>query len=154
MLKYDDYMVTFTEVPDECSLCFNITNCPCHCDKCFEPWLQEDFGSELNIEVIKSVMAENKYCTCICFMGGDRDHVELGKIITQCRKIWPDMKIAMYSGLPQMDNNLAKQLDYYKIGPFIPLFGPLNKKTSNQHFYKKENYKWVDITYRFYDKTE
>lgn len=154
MIKYDDYLVTFTEVPDECSLCFNITNCPCHCVDCFEPWLQKDIGVELNIEVIKVLLAENKYCTCICFMGGDANHTALSLLIAQCREIWPHIKFAMYSGLPLMDDALAKQLDYYKVGPFIPERGPLNKTTTNQHMYKKIDGEWKDITYRFYDKTE
>lgn len=154
MIKYDDYMVAFTEVPDECSLCFNLTNCPCHCKECFEPWLQNDIGTILNIEVIKTIYKENHYCTCICFMGGDNDHKRLLDLIRQCRKIWPHLKFAMYSGR-DWDMNLAIELDYYKIGPYRPDCGPLNKKTTNQKFYKKdENGFWENITYRFYDKTE
>lgn len=154
MIKYDDYMVTFTEVPDECSLCFNITNCPCKCEYCFEPWLQTDLGSELTTKVIKKALTKNKYCTCICFMGGDADHTALADLITQCREIWPDMKFAMYSGIQLMDLELAQKLDYYKVGPFNIQCGPLNKKTTNQRMYKKVDDMWEDITYRFYDKTE
>ena len=32
---------------------------------------------------------------------------------------------------------LVNLLDYYKVGPYIPERGPLNKETTNQRFYKK-----------------
>lgn len=154
MIKYHDYMVTFTEVPDECSLCFNLTNCPCNCKECFEPWLQDDIGSELTVEVIKSIYSDNHYCTCICFMGGDNDYRSLLDLIRQCRKIFPQLKFAMYSGR-EWREDLATELDYYKIGPYIPKKGPLNKVTTNQKFFKKDfSGSWQNITYRFYDKTE
>ena len=87
-------------------------------------------------------------------MGGDRNHEELGNLIDQCRKIWPHIKYAMYSG-KQFDEQMASHLDYYKVGPYMPEFGPLNKPTTNQVFYKRyDNYAWENITYRFYDKTE
>ena len=34
MLKYLDTMVTFSEIPDEVTLCINLTNCPYHCPDC------------------------------------------------------------------------------------------------------------------------
>ena len=36
-----------------------------------------------------------------------------------------------------MNDELSQLLDYYKIGPFIPKYGPLNEKTTNQRMYKK-----------------
>ena len=59
MLKYESALVTFTEVPDEISLCFNLTLCPCHCQGCFEPWLAEDSGTILTIEEIKKWLQIN-----------------------------------------------------------------------------------------------
>ena len=53
MLKYESILVTFTEVPDEISLCFNLTLCPYHCQGCFEPWLAEDSGTILTIAEIE-----------------------------------------------------------------------------------------------------
>ena len=50
---------------------------------------------------------------------------------------------------------MAQVLDYYKVGPYIPQAGPLNKNTTNQRFFKKEgNENWQDITYRFQEKKE
>ena len=53
--------------------------------------------------------------------------------------MYPHLKFAMYSGATEMNPFLSKILDYYKIGPYIEEKGPLNKKTTNQVFYKKEN---------------
>ena len=39
MLKYLNCQVTFAEVPDEISLCINITNCPNRCPGCHSPEL-------------------------------------------------------------------------------------------------------------------
>ena len=47
MLKYVDTLVSFQEVPDEISLCINISNCPCHCDGCHSPYLADDIGEYL-----------------------------------------------------------------------------------------------------------
>ena len=50
MLKYVNTMVTFSEVPDEISLCIEISNCKCHCKNCHSPYLPDDIGEELNIQ--------------------------------------------------------------------------------------------------------
>ena len=47
MLKYVDTKVTFSEVPDEISLCISISNCPNHCKGCHSPYLAEDIGKPL-----------------------------------------------------------------------------------------------------------
>lgn len=151
MIRYSNYLVTLTEVPDEVSLCFNIANCPCKCKGCFEPWLQEDKGYFLDFEVIK--ILKSYYISCICFMGGDGNVDELRDLLTQCRKTWPNIKLAMYSGKPYMNEKLAPLLDYYKVGPYMSEYGPLNNPETNQRFYKKEDSEWIDITHRFYDKT-
>lgn len=155
MLKYESTLVTFTEVPDEISLCFNLTLCPCHCQCCFEPWLAEDSGTILTINEIQQWILKKPHCTCICFMGGDNDHESLIQLCWEIRQFWPHLKLAMYSGLSKWDEKMAQVLDYYKIGLYIPQAGPLNKNTTNQCFFKKEaNENWQDITYRFQEKKE
>ena len=62
---------------------------------------------------------------------------------------YPTLKTALYSGENIISSIVSNYLDYYKIGPYIEEFGPLNKKTTNQKFFKKENNNWVDITYKF-----
>lgn len=150
MLKYESTLITFTEVPNEISLCFNITNCPCRCEECFEPWLREDRGAELTLDVIKTIYNKSPKITCICFLGGDGDYDALYKLCIALKFEIPDIKLAMYSGRTQMNSQMKEVLDYYKIGPFVPMYGPLNKKTTNQKFYKKiDQNSWLDITYLF-----
>lgn len=153
MLKYESTLITFTEVPDEISLCFNLTLCPCHCQGCFEPWLAENRGNFLTVQTIINLLKEKKHCSCICFMGGDNDHEALIILINSIRSIFPHLKFAMYSGR-LWDDRLAEVLDYYKVGPYLPNQGPLNQSTTNQHFFKKQNNCWSDITYRFQTKKE
>ena len=47
MIKYTGCAVTFSEVPDEVSLCIEISNCPGHCAGCHSPYLREDTGRDL-----------------------------------------------------------------------------------------------------------
>lgn len=149
MIKYESSLVTFTEVPDEISLCFNITGCPCNCEGCFEPWLRKDYGMELNNAVLEAEIASHPHITCICFMGGDNRYQEIADLIKEIKKKHPNLKFAMYSGIPGMVEVIAQYLDYYKIGPYMPQYGPLDKNTTNQKFFKKVKEEWVDITYRF-----
>lgn len=73
MLKYVDTRVCFAEVPDEITLCINLSNCPCHCKGCHSPYLAEDVGEILTNCRIQKLLKENKGVTAICFMGGDND---------------------------------------------------------------------------------
>ena len=112
--------------------------------------MQKDCGEELTIDIInKQLLSLYNIPTCICFMGGDIDHKEIIRLAKLIKKAHPKKKVAMYSGLPYIDNELVKVLDYYKVGPYIPEKGPLNQKTTNQRFYKIEKNQTIDITYKF-----
>ena len=50
MLKYTTAQVTFRELPDEVTLCINISNCPIHCPECHSKELWGDIGTDLTIE--------------------------------------------------------------------------------------------------------
>ena len=72
MLKYVNSEVTFSEVPDEITLCINISNCPCHCKGCHSAYLAEDVGKPLVGMVLREdLINKNKGITCVAFMGGD-----------------------------------------------------------------------------------
>lgn len=148
-IKFKETLITFTEVPDEISLCFNITGCPCNCQDCFEPWLAEDTGTELTYAVLKAQIDSHPHITCVCFMGGDRYYDQIATLTMYGKRDFPSLKWAMYSGRTEMHPFLSKILDFYKIGPYIPKYGPLNKNTTNQRFYKKINGEWKDITFHF-----
>jgi len=85
-------------------------------------------------------------------MGGDRYYDDIAVLTMELRREHPELKFAMYSGREIMNPILSNLLDYYKIGPYIEKCGPMNKETTNQKFYKKQNGEWVDITYRFQEK--
>jgi hypothetical protein len=53
-----------------------------------------------------------------------------------------------------MNEKVAALIDYYKVGPWIESFGPLNKPTTNQKMLQKINGSWVDITYKFQKERE
>ena len=73
MLKYVDTLVTFSEIPDEISLCINISGCPIHCPECHSKYLWDNIGEDLNNESLLSLINNNEGITCVCLMGGDGD---------------------------------------------------------------------------------
>ena len=152
MLKYVDTKVTFAEVPNEISLCINISNCPCNCKGCHSSYLAENIGNELNSNSIKELINNNKGITCICFMGGDSNPSEVDAL-AQFIKIYFPIKIAWYSGRQELSKDInLNNFDFIKLGPYIEELGPLNSKTTNQKFYKIEENKFIDITDIFWSK--
>ena len=152
MLKYVDTKITFAEVPNEISLCINISNCPCACKGCHSSYLAEDIGNELNSNSIKELINNNKGITCICFMGGDSNPSEVDAL-AQFIKIYYPVKIAWYSGRQELNKDInLDNFDFIKLGPYIEELGPLNSKTTNQKFYKIEENKLIDITDIFWSK--
>ena len=163
MLKYVNTMVTFSEVPDEVSLCIEISNCPCHCINCHSPYLAEDIGEELNSHSLKELIDNNKGITCISFMGGDSNPSDIDAL-AQWVKIYYPLKVAWYSGRQELAKEInLKWFDFLKLGPYIEELGPLNSKTTNQRMYKvvynhyddgTSGYELEDITYKFLKKHE
>lgn len=150
MLKYKDVLIGFQEVPNEISLCINITGCPNNCVGCHSPYLAEDTGEELTIEELSRLMMRNKGITCVCLMGGDNDPKQINNLARMV-KILYHVKVAWYSGkqelAPEIDIN---KFDFIKLGPYIEEFGPLNSRTTNQKFYTVIDNELYDITYKFW----
>lgn len=151
MLKYVDTLVSFQEVPDEISLCINISNCPCHCEGCHSPYLAEDIGTELTWNELEKLIKNNIGISCVCFMGGDScpDYIEQLALFIKYQS-WYPLKVAWYSGKSSIPKDLDISLfNYIKVGPYIPKLGGLDKETTNQIMYKVDNGNLIDITYRF-----
>lgn len=151
MLKYVDTLVSFQEVPDEISLCINISNCPCHCEGCHSPYLAEDIGTDLTWDELEKLIKSNIGISCVCFMGGDScpDYIEQLALFLKYQS-WYPLKVAWYSGRSSIPNDLdINFFDYIKVGPYIPKLGGLDKETTNQIIYKVDNGNLIDITYRF-----
>lgn len=159
MLKYVNTEITFLEVPDEITLCINISNCPCHCIGCHSSYLAEDIGEGLTLDKIYKLIENNEGITCICFMGGDSSPKEID-MFARCIKDLYDIKVAWYSGRQELSKDInLKWFDFVKLGPYIEECGPLNSKTTNQRMYKvvtdnyedgTSGYELVDITYKFW----
>lgn len=154
MLKYTDTEVTFAEVPDEITLCINISNCPCNCKGCHSAYLAEDIGYWLTHAQLDSNIAANKGITCICFMGGDAEPSEVNSWAEYIREHYPFLKVAWYSGRQELSEAIdLMNFDYFKIGPYKEKYGPLSSKTTNQRFYQvlhTNEVELVDITNRFW----
>lgn len=150
MLKYVDTLVSFSEVPDEITLCINISNCPCHCKGCHSSYLAEDIGDVLNLQALTSLIDSNNGITCVCIMGGDANSSKVDDIAQDIKEYYPKLKVAWYSGKQELSKDINLEFfDFIKLGPYIEELGPLNSKTTNQRFYKVENNKLIDITYKF-----
>ena len=154
MLKYVDTLVSFSEVPDEITLCINITGCKIGCKNCHSSYLAEDIGNKLNSDSIKELINNNKGITCICFMGGDSNPLEVDAL-THFIKINYPIKTAWYSGRQELSKDInLNNFNFIKLGPYIEDLGPLNSKTTNQRFYKIEESRLVDITNLFWKDSD
>ena len=140
------------EIPDERNLVIYISNCQNHCPGCHTPYLNDDYGDELSKFFDEIYEAYKDQITCVCFMGeGKNTSQEHNEFNYYCNIIHKDKKLAaLYSGRDCEIEEWMKCFDYVKIGPYIQKYGPLKKKTTNQRLYKKDNDKYIDITYKFW----
>lgn len=158
MLHYVDTMVTFSEVPDEISLCINISGCPCHCEGCHSSYLADEVGRPLNWDNLNALIFINTGITCVAFMGGDKEPKMVNRLAEKLKD--HNLKTAWYSGRQELSPDINLQnFDFIKLGPYKQDLGPLNSKTTNQRMYKvvKTNYEdgtsgyeLEDITYKFW----
>ena len=158
MLKYVDTKVCFAEVPDEISLCINLSGCPHKCGGCHSPYLQEDTGTVLTKTELDSLIKSNKGITCVCFMGGDADIPALTTFASYVQMEYK-LKTAWYSGLtfhPSTSRPSGHFFDFIKTGPYMKQYGPLTNPNTNQRFYTKgTQMKKMDANpHMFYDTTD
>lgn len=150
MLKYLNTEVTFSEVPDEITLCINITGCKNACRGCHSSYLAKDIGEELTIEELSKLIIKNKGITCVCLMGGDNDPKQVNTLAKSIKTLYP-YKVAWYSGSTNVSSKInINNFDYIKLGPYIEEFGPLNNPNTNQIMYKITDNGLENITYKFW----
>jgi anaerobic ribonucleoside-triphosphate reductase activating protein len=152
-MKYVDTLVSFSEIPDEITLCINISNCPNKCKGCHSPWLQENIGIELNNYELYDIINKNSGISCVCFMGGDSDPEEINNLAIKIKS--KNLKVGWYSGNSKISDKInIKNFDYIKIGPYLKDKGPLSDKNTNQKMYKIIHFTGMDslkdITYKFW----
>lgn len=161
MLKYVDAKVVFAEVPDEITLAISISGCPCHCEGCHSAYLAKDIGVPLSEAELTLLIETNKGISCVAFMGGDAapgevDHYAEFIKYQSLQNKYPRLKVAWYSGRQELSPEIDLwNFDYIKLGPYKEECGPLDKKTTNQKFYKVVHTstgksKLCDITHKFW----
>lgn len=152
-MKYVDTLVSFSEIPDEITLCINISNCPNKCEGCHSSWLQENIGIELNNYELYDIINKNSGISCVCFMGGDSDPEEVNNLAIKIKS--KNLKVGWYSGKSEISDKInIKNFDYIKIGPYLKDKGPLSDKNTNQKMYEIIHFTGMnslkDITYKFW----
>lgn len=151
MLKYLNTQVTFAEVPDEITLCINITGCKNGCKNCHSFYLAQDIGTELTFNEVRKLIKKNSGISCIALMGGDAEPDKINTLASFIINHYGSIKVAWYSGRQELNNNIDLcNFDYIKLGPYKEEFGPLNSRTTNQRFYKVNGKELVDITNKFW----
>ena len=154
MIKYVDTLVGFREIPDEITLCINISNCPNNCSGCHSSWLLKDEGTPLTYVELRSLINKNKGITCVCFMGGDKEPWEIQRLAKLVKEDF-GIKTAWYSGKDEIWKGIdLLYFDYVKIGSYKKELGPLNSPTTNQVLYKifhtEVSIVMMDITNKFW----
>lgn len=156
MLKTTNSEVTFAEIPDEITLCINISGCPNHCKGCHSKFLWENIGDPLYLSTLFKLINKNQGITCVCFMGGDAEPSYINTCAIAIKDLY-DLKVAWYSGKEEIHSSIdLKFFDYIKIGPYIEEYGGLDNPNTNQKLFKVEHTKdgdlLINITYKFWKK--
>ena len=159
-MKYLDYAVTFSDFPDEISLCINISNCPFHCPGCHSPELWKDKGIELSQRKLEKLISENEGISLVGFMGGEPSIVNMLAEVVHKK----GLKVGWYWGGDTIPKEIdIKWFDYIKIGPYIQEKGGLDNPNTNQRFYAKgstlhkmdaNSEMLYDVTYKFWKHGE
>lgn len=153
MLRLASYDIVFQEVPGEVTLALNLSGCPNGCPGCHSPHLQQEAGELLDDELLAGLLrGYGDSVTCVCFMGGDNDPREVGRLTVRVREMTGGrLKTAWYSGRTDMPEELPMDVfDFIKLGPYIERLGPLDSETTNQRFYRVEKQGLVDLTGMFW----
>ena len=147
-------MVTFSEFPDEISLCINISNCQNHCKNCHSQYLWKDIGEPLYLETLYALIDKNEGITCIGLMGGDTEPNYVNTLAKAVKDLY-NIKVGWYSGKESLSTLIEPEnFDYIKLGPYIEEFGPLTSSTTNQKMFKVEHskgaHRLINITNKFW----
>lgn len=133
MLTFNNYEIDLRSIPGEICLTFYICDCPCHCHGCSSPWLWQPGKRELTSEKVAKALAKLPHATCVLFMGGDNDPEAVFALAAEARRL--GRTAAWYSGRG-FSYAAPPHLDYYKTGPWLADYGPLNCRTTNQRLFK------------------
>jgi len=136
MIRFLNTALTFQEVPDEVSLCVNVTNCPHRCPGCHSPELREDAGRDLELSLPVLLQKFGSDMTCVCLMGEGNDIDALVRCLSVIRA--HGFKTCLYTGCDKPSDVLQAipYLDYLKLGRWDHELGGLDRSTTNQRMYR------------------
>ena len=152
MLRLASYDIVFQEIPDEVTLALNLSCCPNRCPGCHSPHLREPVGEILDEDLLSGLIGQyGTSVTCICFMGGDNDPVQVERLSRYVRTQSAErIKTGWYSGRDALPVGLsARHFDFLKLGPYVERLGGLDSPTTNQRFYRIEDGQPVECTHLF-----
>lgn len=159
MIRYLSHALTFAEVPDQVTLCINVTNCQHHCPGCHSPELRQDIGKDLE-EALPGLL--HKYgndITCVCLMGEGNDIDALCRCLSAIRAA--GFLTCLYTGhdKPSAVMQAIQYLNYLKLGHYDQKLGGLASPSTNQRMYQlvddlsSTSYpSFLDVTWKFWPK--
>jgi len=111
--------------------------------------LAEDIGDILDIKSLDNIISKYGGISCVSFMGGDSEPLMVNILAKHVKEKY-NLKVCWYSGRQELSKEIElKWFDYIKLGPYIPVRGPLDNPHTNQKFYKVIDNMLKDITYKF-----
>ena len=147
VLYSSNYQITTQDVLDEIALAISISGCPLHCPGCHSSFTwNPTFGEKLTNELLQTLIDKNPHISCVLFYGGEWRIDRLIELIDVVKS--NNLKVCLYTGLmleeiKNTHRHLLHKLDYLKVGRWITEKGGLNKKTTNQKFYKIISKKYI-----------
>lgn len=131
--------ITFTEIPDEIAVYFEVGNCECRCKGCHSEYLWGDTGAKwMDAEDMLAYAERQAVADTIVLMGGLHNGVLKEDILYDFVVPFQleGYKVGIYTGEEEAPN-WCYDLDYLKVGAYKEELGGLDKETTNQRFYIK-----------------
>ena len=150
MLTVHDIKITFAEIPGEVSLTFSVGGCKNNCDGCHSKHLRDKGPINLTVAKLKKLLDENRFITCVTFLGGERSRKHLLKLISVIKSRPSPPKVALYTGAEYVKLDIYNAIDYLKAGHYDKDKGPLTSPTTNQRLINTKT--GENITYMFWTK--
>jgi len=131
-MKIYNYEISTLEIPNEISLCFNVTGCNVKCIDCHSKFLWNiDNGWELDFEYFSKILEKySNYISYVCFMGGEWFEEDLIKMLKISKE--KGLKNCLFTGRNDIKENIKQYLDLLKLGGFIKELGGLESLNTNQ----------------------
>ncbi|MBB5350296.1 anaerobic ribonucleoside-triphosphate reductase activating protein [Haloferula luteola] len=147
VLRSAAHTIGTLEVPDEIALVYTLSGCPLRCPGCHSEDLRNaDRGRLLGVDILAEELARYRgLATCVCFLGGEWRPDALISLLREARR--QGYATCLYTGRNAVEDRIAVELDYVKLGPWVAARGGLDRPGTNQRFLDLR--RGVDLTHRF-----